>query len=34
MACFACTVGEEAAAPFAEATLNVFCPAPAVEAPA
>jgi predicted hotdog family 3-hydroxylacyl-ACP dehydratase len=27
MACFACSVGEEGAAPFAEATLNVFCPA-------
>jgi predicted hotdog family 3-hydroxylacyl-ACP dehydratase len=27
MACFACTVREADAPPFAEATLNVFCPA-------
>jgi len=34
MACFACTVGEAGAIPFAEATLNVFCPAVASKAPA
>jgi predicted hotdog family 3-hydroxylacyl-ACP dehydratase len=34
MASFACTVGEVDAAPFAEATLNVFCPAAAPKAPA
>jgi predicted hotdog family 3-hydroxylacyl-ACP dehydratase len=34
MACFACTASEDGAAPFAEATLNVFCPAAASEVPA
>jgi predicted hotdog family 3-hydroxylacyl-ACP dehydratase len=28
MACFACAAGDPDAEPFAEATLNVFCPAP------
>ena len=34
MASFACTAGEVGATPFAEATLNVYCPAVALKAPA
>jgi predicted hotdog family 3-hydroxylacyl-ACP dehydratase len=34
MACFVCTAGEAGAAPFAEATVNVFCPAVGSEVPA
>lgn len=33
MACFACTAGEAGALPFAEARLNVFCPATPSKAP-